>query len=117
MGFFEGKGYSEEFVRNMTEVTALFESDDPMLTITDSADVICKACPNDDNGTCDSIEKVYRYDRTVSELCGVITGDMLHWSELSALVRERIVFSNRLSEVCNDCCWWEICSMKCYKNK
>lgn len=115
IGFFEGKGYSEKFVRNMTEVIAYLEAADPLLTLTVRADIICRACPNDSRGRCCTEEKVRRYDNAVLELCGIDEGEALHWSRLSELVSEKILSADRLSEVCADCCWYGICSSKTFK--
>ena len=53
--FFRGKGYSEEFVRNMTDVVNMLRSD-PYVTVTCQADVICRACPGNLDGKCTSEE-------------------------------------------------------------
>lgn len=110
--FFEGKGYSEDFVRNMTEIIFLLGSDDPQVTPTIGADIICAACPNNTNGKCSTEEKVSRYDKSVTELCAVPSGETLRWSELSDIVFRNIIAAGRLSEICADCCWYGICSQK-----
>ena len=43
--YFKGKGYSEEFVRNMTKIKKELEKN-PLVLITDRADDVCTACPN-----------------------------------------------------------------------
>ena len=42
---FVGKGYSPEFVANMTRVIESLGNDAPV-TVTASPDVLCSACPN-----------------------------------------------------------------------
>ena len=112
ISFFEGKGYSDGFVRNMTEVVSDLGADDPLLTLGLTADVICAACPNNVEGRCSTEEKVCRYDNAVLELCGIMAGDKLHWSEFSYRVLEKVIDAGMLSEVCKDCCWYDICSRK-----
>ena len=109
-GFFRGKGYSETFVANMVQVVATLRASDPLLTLRGAPDAVCRSCPHNRLGVCDSAEKVARYDAAVLRLTGLKNGDTLRWSALSALARERILVSGRLSEVCDDCQWYGICS-------
>ena len=109
-GFFRGKGYSEAFVANMAQVVATLRASDPLLTLRGAPDAVCRSCPYNRLGVCDSAEKVARYDAAVLRLTGLKNGDTLRWSALSALARERILVPGRLGEVCGDCQWYEICS-------
>ncbi|MBQ9898625.1 MAG: DUF1284 domain-containing protein [Ruminococcus sp.] len=108
--FFRGLGYSDGFCCNMTAVIAHLMTEDPLLTVTDGADMICAGCPNSISGTCTGSEKVSRYDRRVSELCGLSPGMTVRWSELYAAAYARIVQKGLLTEVCGDCSWHDICS-------
>lgn len=109
-GFFRGKGYSEAFVANMTEVVGTLRASDPLLTLRGGADAVCRCCPHNHDSVCDSADKVARYDAAVLRLTGLADGATLRWSALSALARERILAPGRLSEVCGDCQWYDICS-------
>ena len=109
IAFFEGKGYSAAFAENMKRVIAVLEANDPEVTLADSADVICAACPNDRGGVCESAEKVGRYDDAVLRLTGHACGDTLRWSEFRALADGRILSPGLLGEVCGDCQWYGIC--------
>lgn len=60
---------------------------------------------------CESAEKVTRYDNAVLDLCGLSEGSVLHWSELRALVQEKIISPGLLSQVCGDCIWFGICGL------
>lgn len=73
IGFFEGKGYSDDFTSNMSKMISLLE-ENPNVRIIDNTDEICKACPHDCCGVCASAEKVSRYDNAVLELCGIESG-------------------------------------------
>lgn len=112
ISFFEGKGYSEDFVRNMTEVITQLDSEDPPLILSPDADIICTACPNNNKGRCLTDEKVHRYDRAVLEQCGIAFDDSIHWHELSKMVSTKIVDEGKLSQICGDCCWHHICRNK-----
>lgn len=74
--FFQGKGYGGAFVENMARKKAMLEGN-PLVRLTDQADEICRACPNNLCGQCESAEKVRRYDRAVLSLCGLTPGDVL----------------------------------------
>ena len=60
--------------------------ENPLVRLTDQADEICRACPNNLCGQCESAEKVRRYDRTVLSLCGLTPGDVLPYRELAERV-------------------------------
>ena len=109
-GFFRGKGYSEAFVTNMSQAVGTLRASDPLLTLRGAPDAVCRSCPHNTLGVCDSAEKVARYDAAVLRLAGLADGAALHWSALSALARERILAPGRLGEVCGDCQWYDICS-------
>lgn len=107
--FFKGYGYSDEFSANMSEVISMLTVGDPKITLTAGADVICRGCPHNKDGICDSQEKVRRYDLAVLELLGVHEGDMAVWSKLKKSARERIIAAGKLSRICGDCQWFHIC--------
>lgn len=109
--FFEGKGYSEEFVRHMGRVLAEFGRDDPEITLTDGCDVICSRCPNNEGGVC-SDGKVRGIDRRAAEAMGVSPGSTYAWSELLRIAADRVIKPGRLREVCGDCEWIGICTRK-----
>ena len=107
--FFMGKGYSGEFVENMSAVLDLLCESDPPIKLTVGADNICCRCPNNVEGICETADKVTRYDNAVLKLCGLSDGDVLRWGEFRAKVREKIISPGLLSEVCGDCMWFYIC--------
>lgn len=106
--FFQGKGYSGEFVDNMwrmkerlsqgAEVTLLAETDD-----------VCARCPNNRAGVCVSSGKTADYDSRVLELCGLETGVSMRWAAFEELVRERILAPGKREEICGDCEWSGLC--------
>ena len=97
MQFFEGKGYSDEFVGGMAKIVSVLENNNANLTLTDSCDVLGKA-------SC--------YDKRCLDLLGMKIGDTADWKELSRIARENIIFADRLSQVCGDCKWSHICRAK-----
>ena len=109
--FFEGKGYSEAFVAHMYGVLSELEHGG-IVTLTDGCDAICAGCPNEQNGVCETDEKVKAIDRRAIEAMGLSFGDTLPWRDLSTLARERILAAGKLKSVCRDCEWIGICGGK-----
>ncbi|MBR1763770.1 MAG: DUF1284 domain-containing protein [Ruminococcus sp.] len=107
--FFVGRGYSEGFVKNMTERKQFLECADPEVELVCGCDVICWGCPHGLSGSCESAEKVAAYDREVLRLIGLPEGGSLRYSRLCALARENIIRAGRLREVCGSCQWAELC--------
>ena len=109
--FFQGKGYIGAFVENMARKKAMLE-ENPLVRLTDQADEICRACPNNLCGQCESAEKVRRYDRTVLSLCGLTPGDVLPYRELAERVLGSILIPGRREDICGDCQWTDLCQYK-----
>lgn len=104
-----GKGYSADFVREMTKITELLNVSDPEITLVDECDIICKSCPNKTDGKCVSEQKVSAIDRRYLKEYGLQYGDKIRWSKLKNLAYSRVIAKNRISEVCGSCEWAELC--------
>ncbi|HEY5561588.1 MAG TPA: DUF1284 domain-containing protein [Clostridiaceae bacterium] len=109
--FFEGKGYDDNFVENMKNVIATL-TQNPMVLVVFDEDIVCVACPNNSNGICDCNEKVDRYDKMVLRLCDMHSNTVLQWEAYKTLVKEKIIMTGKLSTVCGDCNWANICLKK-----
>ena len=107
MGFFEGKGYSGDFSRNMASVLSDLTPDTP-IRLAEGHDDLCAHCPNR-FGSCPNAGD---YDRQVLELCGLEAGQALTWGAFREAVVARILAPGKLSAVCGDCQWAEICLEK-----
>ncbi len=108
--FFEGKGYSDEFVGNMTKVISFLEETDPFVTLTASEDMICESCPERLSGHCAALGKAALYDRRVTEQLKTDFKTALKWSDFSRRAYEEIILSGKLREVCADCKWFALCA-------
>lgn len=107
---FIGKGYSKEFVEEMTKIIKKLETQENLkIKLVNFSDVICKACPHNDNGACKSGQKIIEYDNKCLSYCNLHEGDILSWQEYKALVKENILLKNNLSKVCVNCQWIDIC--------
>ena len=108
LAFFQGKGYSGEFVTNMGEMKAVLE-ENPRVRLGAETDEICAACPHNLGGCCESGEKVIRYDREVLRRCGLREGTVLPYRDFEALVRRRILETGQREEICGGCQWSGLC--------
>ena len=110
--FFEGKGYSPEFIQHMTSVISHLQKLNPCLMLTVGTDNICSHCPHCEGNFCDSADKVRRFDTAVLEYCNLAEGTNCHWEELQALIKEKSSVRGLLGEICGDCQWFGICGTK-----
>lgn len=110
IGQFKGYGYSEEFVRNMTEVISELEnSPDVQIKLVAGGDSICSSCPHHKEDGCASGQKVMDYDKKVLLFCALKENEVLTWREFKSLVKQHILAENKLSEVCCNCSWLSLC--------
>lgn len=104
--FFQGKGYSPEFVENMTRLKQAMAANLPV-RLTGQADGICAACPHFVNGDCAA--KAPRYDQAVLDLCGLRLGQTLPLGQLQDAIRGSILAPGLREQVCGDCQWSALC--------
>lgn len=85
---FTGKGYSEEFCKNMQTVKNEIEYNNYQLV--EECDEICSHCPNNIKGVCKDNDKVSLYD---------------------AMVKQSIEdgIEPLPENICSDCQWYSIC--------
>ena len=107
--FFTGKGYSKEFVTSMARIIEFLNENNPVISLTDKCDVICKKCPNNIKGVCTSKEKVSGIDKRCIERYSLAFGDRVQWSELKKAAFEKVINCRKLGEVCQNCQWSGIC--------
>lgn len=113
--YFKGKGYSKEFVKNMTYIKSKL-ADNPLICITNQADVICSKCPNLMEGICNTQDKVTEYDRKVLEKCHLSSGDILPFLTFHNLILDNIIRPRKREEICGNCQWTSLCHIAEYEN-
>ena len=106
LSFFQGKGYSGDFVENMAAMKELLEQN-PQIRLLEGYDDVCAACPNKRAETC--AEKASRYDREVLRRCGLSVGDTLSYEDFSKKVVETILRPGVRGAICGDCQWSSLC--------
>lgn len=111
LAFFQGKGYNSEFTKHMAEMKSRLEQN-PLVCITGQTDVICSACPNNEQGRCTTAERVAGYDRQVLLRCQVEEGQIMSFSDFEKLVYDKILLPDKRKEICGDCQWDCYCSFR-----
>ncbi len=107
---FVGKGYSEEFVKNMTEIIGVLEkSPQQEVELCCQADDLCRCCPHKQEQGCTSGQKVEQYDAACLALCGYTPGTRIPWKEFRETVARQILRAGKLETVCKGCEWLSIC--------
>ncbi|MBQ7699732.1 MAG: DUF1284 domain-containing protein [Clostridia bacterium] len=115
MGSFVGKGYSDEFTENMCRVITALENGENIILV-NGADDICRACPFNNNGICKDKEKVDRYDKAVMDALSLEYGGLYAYGDIGNEVINKICRKDKLSVICGDCEWSELCG-RIYQNK
>lgn len=115
MGNFVGKGYSEKFTVNMRRIITSLENGENLILV-NGADDICRACPYSSAGVCRDEEKVRRYDSAVCDVLLLEYGKEYVYNDLKNNVMDRVCRTEKLSEICGDCEWSELCG-QIYQNK
>ena len=105
---FVGKGYSPEFVANMTRVVDSLGGN-AEVTVIDEPDVLCAACPNLAENGCTlhgvrTEHGIVHQDRDVMACLGIAAGETLSWDDLLARIR-RSVAPDDLDAICGGCPW------------
>ncbi|MFA6408929.1 MAG: DUF1284 domain-containing protein [Gammaproteobacteria bacterium] len=117
---FQGKGYSPEFIANLSLLVNFLNSkigEDTPITITPKAteDAMCAACPNlQSNGLCASQEKVASLDAKHSQVLNLRIDQVVTWKEIKQRILERVTLE-KFTETCAGCDWYKVCILKMAK--
>ena len=107
---FQGYGYDDDFTKNMAKVNAQRKSENTTVSLIDSADDICKACPNLKNDICENETQninIVRMDRQVLKKLDV--SNEYDSIELFEKIDEIFNSKENVSEICFNCMWHEKC--------
>lgn len=101
---YRGKGYSDGFCANMTEIyETLRHRPETEIEVIDGPDDICRAFPSDQHAHCHN-DSVYRKDRDILARMGVAIGNRTSWSGVLERVAAR-VRPEDIRSLCSDCRW------------
>lgn len=107
---FQGYGYDDAFVENMTKVNALRKSESTTIQLTDSPDDICKACPNLKDNICENPlqnTKIINMDREVLKNID----SKKEYDALELFEKINAIFNSKesVSKICFNCSWHDKC--------
>lgn len=117
---FTGHGYNADFTAHMKAiVSALTENPKTPITVTQGCDDLCKMCPNNISGVCNSLEKVAFMDSAVLSSCSLTYGEKVLWTRAAEKARERIFETEKFNSICACCQWYELCRRTgvCYESQ
>lgn len=101
---YRGKGYSEGFCANMTEIyETLRMKPETMIEIVSGLDAICAAFPSDQPSHCHN-RTVYHKDQEILERVLMKIGESASWAEICEAVA-RNVMPEDINQICSDCIW------------
>lgn len=109
--FFQGRGYSEGFVKNMAAIKEMLEQN-PLVCVVQQGDVICEKCPNYASGKCSEEQTVAAYDRQVLTRCNIRSGDCIPYQDFEKMVQKNILMPENRKEICGGCQWEELCDSR-----
>jgi len=105
---YSGKGYDEEFVKNMTAITTVLRTQPSAeVEIVFSSDDICAKCPKRrGDGVCESQDRVERFDRKVVEYFGIEEKSYVY-RDIVGEINARMT-SEMMDDICGECSWYAI---------
>ncbi len=106
---FAGKGYSRKFVKNMTEIIAQLNCENPHIELVLGADEICKACPNLINGKCTSETKVQKIDKGCLVSADLGENTVIKYKDYKEIINNKITNTGKGKSICQSCEWYDLC--------
>ena len=107
---FQGYGYSEDFVSNMTRINELRKSDECNISLTNEPDDICSACPNLKNNLCENEIQNSIIVKMDNEVLSKLNSDKEHNSiDLFDEVASKFNSLKSVENICNGCKWTDEC--------
>ncbi|MBR0059444.1 MAG: DUF1284 domain-containing protein [Methanobrevibacter sp.] len=107
---FQGYGYSEDFVFNMTQINEKRKSKDCIITLTNEADDICSSCPNLKDNICENEKQNEIIVKMDNEILSHFDSKRKYNSlELFKEVSLKFNTLKSVENVCNNCKWENEC--------
>ena len=107
---FTGHGYNADFTAHMKSIVSeLTVNPETQITVVHGCDDLCKLCPNNIGGVCNSLEKVTFMDSAVLSICDFAYGENVLWTEAAGKAREEIFETEEFHNICACCQWFALC--------
>ena len=109
---YSGKGYSDEFVENMTAITNLLRSgEDVPIELVFSTDDICAKCPSMLGiDLCEDNEKVNRLDKKVVDYFDLKEKNYIY-QEVIREINAKMT-AQMMDDICSECSWYPVSACK-----
>lgn len=109
---FQGKGYSDGFIKSMTHiVNEIKNNKDIKLNITYNTDDICSNCPNKiEDNLCIGQEKIVSIDQGVIEALR-LEERVYSYAEVVEKINNELTIA-KFQEICSTCEWYSLGSCK-----
>lgn len=107
---FQGYGYDEDFVKNMTKINNMRKLADTSIKIVNYPDNICKACPNLVDNKCiddKNNAKIIAMDDVV--LSKIDSNKTYNSIDLFNEISQIFNTLQSVEDICFNCSWWEQC--------
>ncbi len=107
---FQGYGYDENFVENMASINLKRKCKDTTVSLTNSPDDICKACPNLKNDLCENRFQNNHIIEMDNEVLLKLDNSSEHNSQ-DLFKKVDLIFNTKesVSNICSNCIWHEEC--------
>lgn len=107
---FIGKGYSNNFTKNMSDIKNSLTTLNKDIYISSCCDDVCQNCPHRNGRYCTTNKKVEMLDKKTLEILGLKDNSSYSWDYLSFLFKQKVLQCNQLEYICSGCCWLELCT-------
>lgn len=108
---FEGKGYSDGFTANMSQIVVDVlrapGGDATLIAVTGATDDICGPCPKRRGTLCTEQEKIATLDSRHARALGLFADSRLSWGEAKRRIVKRVP-PGSLATLCKGCRWLEM---------
>ncbi len=114
---FIGKGYSNKFIENLSNIINYLKlnNNQKCIKLSNNCDDICKCCPNKlHSNTCRKEEFIKHLDESYKQICNFDYNTQYSLEELNNIIKNNLTI-DKFKNVCGNCEWFFICS-KLIKN-
>lgn len=111
LNFFQGEGYSEDYVENLKQLLNRAEKGEE-IEVVQGPDDVCRACPSLKGDVCmhkeGADEEINALDRQARSYLGIEPGQKVHWSGIKQKVAG--VPGSWFENFCRGCDWENVCN-------
>jgi hypothetical protein len=107
---YEGKGYSDDFVKNYDQIVEKLRQpggDEALLKVVVHTDDICSVCPHKRGLLCQTQKKIESLDKRHAEALSLVEGEILSWWDAKKRIKEKISL-DIFHAICKGCQWKDL---------